>query len=382
MKIYLVGGAVRDTLLGIPVSERDWVVVGADREQMLAAGFVPVDRDFPVFRHPRTGEEYALARRETKRGEGYRGFEIDAGADVTLAEDLRRRDLTINAMARTDDGELIDPHNGCADLDKRVLRHVGAAFDEDPLRVLRVARFAAKLGRHGFRVAHDTHRLMRDMVARGAIGHLKAERVWRELSRAMATDRPWRFFEVLQACGALAVMIPPLAARIANGQAHANGPDSAPIAALKRITARSTDPTARLAAVLWACIDDADQARRLARALRADRASTRLLVDVGASRTLCAGALSGDVDALTALAERWQGIADAHRRTALVEACGAQSAGPKVAEWLTVALAACAGVAADALRARGIEGAALGAALKEARQAAARAALRELGLLI
>ncbi len=210
MQIYMVGGAVRDRLLGRPVNDHDWVVVGARPEDMVARGFVPVGRDFPVFLHPETHEEYALARTERKSGRGYRGFVVQASPDVTLEEDLSRRDLTINAIAASADWTgaegLFDPYGGARDLERRVLRHVTDAFREDPVRILRVARFAARFT--GFTVAPETMALMREMVQAGEADHLVAERVWQELSRGLMEERPSRMFDVLRACGALAVVLP------------------------------------------------------------------------------------------------------------------------------------------------------------------------------
>jgi tRNA nucleotidyltransferase (CCA-adding enzyme) len=205
VKIYRVGGSVRDELLGLPVADRDWVVVGATPETMLASGYKPVGRDFPVFLHPETGEEYALARTERKHGRGYRGFEFFASPDVTLEEDLERRDLTINAMAKAEDGTLVDPFAGRADLSAGVLRHVSPAFAEDPLRVLRVARFAA---RFGFDVAPQTEALMRELAASGELAELSPERVWQELSRGLMQPYPSRMLAVLRDCGALAQVLP------------------------------------------------------------------------------------------------------------------------------------------------------------------------------
>jgi tRNA nucleotidyltransferase (CCA-adding enzyme) len=204
MEIYLVGGAVRDKRLGLPVVDRDYVVVGATPDEMIAQGFRPVGADFPVFLHPTTKAEYALARTERKHGRGYKGFVVHAAADVTLEDDLRRRDLTINAMAETLDGRLIDPFGGARDLEQRRLRHVSPAFAEDPVRILRVARFAARFAPRGFQVADETLVLMRGMVEAGEIDHLVPERVWAELVRALAEETPSRFFEILRACGALA----------------------------------------------------------------------------------------------------------------------------------------------------------------------------------
>jgi len=210
MQIYLVGGAVRDKRLGRPVKERDWVVVGATPEQMLALGYRPVGKDFPVFLHPETKEEHALARTERKTAPGYQGFVFHADSDVTLEQDLRRRDLTINAMAETPDGQLIDPLGGARDLEARILRHVSDAFAEDPVRILRLARFAARYRPLGFTVAEETMALCRHMVAIGEVDALVPERVWQELAKALLEPAPQAFFEVLRACGALAKLMPEL----------------------------------------------------------------------------------------------------------------------------------------------------------------------------
>ena len=208
MRIFAVGGAVRDELLGLPVQDRDYVVVGASPEDMLARGFRPVGKDFPVFLHPQTHEEYALARTERKSGHGYTGFAFHASPEVRLEDDLARRDLTINAIARADDGVLTDPFGGVKDLKARVLRHVGPAFVEDPVRILRVARFAARFT--DFSLAPETLALMREMVASGEVDHLVAERVWQELAKGLMEDRPSRMIEVLRECGALSRLLPEL----------------------------------------------------------------------------------------------------------------------------------------------------------------------------
>lgn len=210
MQVYLVGGAVRDALLGIPIQDRDWVVVGARADDLLALGCKQVGSDFPVFLHPETQEEYALARTERKSGRGYHGFEINASPDVTLEEDLYRRDLTINAMALTNQAELIDPYGGKQDLEQRILRHVSPAFVEDPLRVLRVARFKAQLAQFEFQLANETRELMRQMVNQGELSDLVAERVWQEVSKALMTTRPGLFFACLKEVGALSVLFPAL----------------------------------------------------------------------------------------------------------------------------------------------------------------------------
>ncbi len=208
MKTYLVGGAVRDALLGLPCGDRDFVVVGATPEQMTARGYRPVGRDFPVFLHPQTSEDYALARCERKAGRGYRGFTVLATPDITLEQDLARRDFTINAIAQDHDGSLVDPFNGVADLQARVLRHVSDAFVEDPVRILRAARFMARWQPIGFSVAPETMALMRHMAAEGEVDHLVPERVFAELSRALAEPAPAAFPRTLRACGALARVLP------------------------------------------------------------------------------------------------------------------------------------------------------------------------------
>jgi tRNA nucleotidyltransferase (CCA-adding enzyme) len=226
VKVYRVGGSVRDELLGRPVVDRDWVVVGTTPETLIASGYKPVGRDFPVFLHPETREEYALARTERKHGRGYRGFEFFASPDVTLEQDLARRDLTVNAMARDEDGALIDPFHGADDLREGVLRHVSPAFVEDPLRVLRVARFAA---RFDFVVAPETMALMRALAASGELGELAPERVWQELARGLMEPRPSRMFGTLRECGALARLLPEVDALFGAGKprARAVGLDAA-----------------------------------------------------------------------------------------------------------------------------------------------------------
>jgi tRNA nucleotidyltransferase (CCA-adding enzyme) len=206
MEFYIVGGAVRDELLGVPVNDHDWVVVGGTPEAMLAQGFMPVGKDFPVFLHPQSKEEYALARTERKTAPGYHGFTFHTDPSVTLEDDLARRDLTINAMAKRTDGVLVDPYRGRQDLDNKVLRHVSEAFAEDPVRILRLARFAARFG--DFSVAPETIELMRRMVAAGEVDALVAERVWQELSRGLMERHPSKMFEVLRACGALERLLP------------------------------------------------------------------------------------------------------------------------------------------------------------------------------
>ncbi|MFG0381749.1 multifunctional CCA addition/repair protein [Pseudomonas sp. zbq_18] len=225
MQIYKVGGAVRDRLLGRPVADIDWVVVGASAEAMQAQGFRPVGSDFPVFLHPQSGEEYALARTERKSGQGYGGFIFHASPDVTLEEDLIRRDLTVNAMAEDEHGNVIDPYGGLQDLEARLLRHVSPAFAEDPLRVLRVARFAARYAPLGFRVAEETLALMRQLAESGELKTLTAERSWKEISRALLEPRPDVFIQVLRVCGALAELLPELDALFGVPQTASHHPE-------------------------------------------------------------------------------------------------------------------------------------------------------------
>ena len=290
MKAYVVGGAVRDELLGLPVSDRDWVVVGSTPEEMIAAGFKPVGKDYPLFLHPRSKEEYALARTERKSGRGYKGFTVYAAPDVTLEEDLARRDLTINAMARDPGGALIDPFGGARDLREGVLRHVGEAFAEDPVRILRVARFAA---RFAFRVAEETLVLMRRMVGAGEVEDLVPERVWQELARGLGEPHPERMLDALEQCGALDRLLPgTLAARDA----------------LCRAAEASAPLTVRFALFGWHLEERA--AGALCERLRVPNAERELALLAARCRgALCAAADAGPAQLLALLR-----AADAFRR--------------------------------------------------------------------
>jgi tRNA nucleotidyltransferase (CCA-adding enzyme) len=254
MQVYLVGGAVRDALLGMPVKERDWVVVGGTRDQLLRLRYREVGRDFPVFLHPDTHEEYALARLERKVAPGYRGFSVEFGPEVTLEEDLGRRDLTINAIAQSADGALIDPFGGRRDLEARRLRHVSEAFVEDPVRVLRVARFAARFAPLGFQVAPETLALMRSMVERGELGALVAERVWQESEKALREPAAGEFFRVLRECGALKVIYPEIDALFGVPQPAQWHPEIDTgvhtLMVLEQAALLSTDTTVRFAALV------------------------------------------------------------------------------------------------------------------------------------
>jgi tRNA nucleotidyltransferase (CCA-adding enzyme) len=376
MRTYLVGGAVRDALLGLPVTERDWVVVGATADQMLALGFRPVPGDFPVFLHPHSGEEYALARRETKTGPGYRGFRVETGPDVTLEEDLARRDLTINAMAQDEHGALLDPFGGRDDLDAGLLRHVTPAFAEDPVRLLRVARFAAKLGQWGFRLAHGTHRLLRSMVAVGEVAHLQPGRVWQELRRALGEPQPWRFFEVLQHCGALPVLLPEAVVRPESAGGHAAVSDDA-WAALRRLVAAGGDSAeARFAAGLAPWLSDAGTVRALCRRLPVERPFRELLLRVVEALPRLPDLAGAAGSALVAFLDGQRAWQQPQRLRQLLAVCRAVR--PELAavvERLESALQAASAVAAADLAATGLAGPALREALAERRAAAVDAGL-------
>ena len=358
MQIYRVGGAVRDELLGLPVQDRDFVVVGATSEMMRERGFVPVGKDFPVFLHPETHEEYALARTERKSAPGYTGFVVHAAPEVTLEDDLRRRDLTINAMARDAQGRLIDPYGGQADLDARVLRHVSPAFAEDPVRILRVARFAARFA--DFSVADETRALMRAMVDAGEADHLVAERVWQEVSRGLMTDAPMRMFAVLDECGALARCLPEIAARLPGDRA-------ALAEALGCAVARGLPLRSR-----WALLVDHD-------ARAAQVASERLRVPVPcrdlalllAREGDAVAAGVGDRERCLAVMERCDVFRRPQRLQDLIDAVACQAGRPPVdrAAWARTVAAARAVDGAAVARATA-DRAAIPAALRAARLAA------------
>ena len=249
MKKYLVGGAVRDNLLGLPIYERDWVVIGSTPEEMIQQGFVQVGKDFPVFLHPITKEEYALARTERKSGNGYGGFVCDFNNTITLEQDLLRRDLTINAIAMDHDNKLIDPYHGINDIHQRILRHVSPAFREDPLRVLRVARFAARFYDLDFAIAPETLQLMQQITASGEIQHLTAERVWKETEKALHSQNPQVYFKVLKSCGALAVLFPELDAIFGQFDEQNRDLGLLALSALKHATALTPDINIRFASL-------------------------------------------------------------------------------------------------------------------------------------
>lgn len=275
MNCYLVGGAVRDQLLGLPVRERDWVVVGASAEDLRARGFKPVHGSFPVFLHPDTGEEYALARRERKTGPGHRGFAVETGPEVTLEEDLLRRDLRVNALAMDEDGHLIDIFHGREDLEQGILRHVSPAFVEDPVRLLRAARFTAQLGAQGFRLAQDTLELLREMAVLPELTSLVPDRLREELTKALSTAQPWRCLETLHQCGALERLLPELAAVLGPVQAHAGPP--AALGGLRWLVGRSDVLLLRWVALLAPACASLEQGERVCQALGLERAIRNLL---------------------------------------------------------------------------------------------------------
>ncbi len=416
MQIYMVGGAVRDGLLGLPVQDRDWVVVGATPEQMVARGFVPVGSDFPVFLHPDTHEEYALARTERKNGRGYRGFVVHSSPDVTLADDLARRDLTINSIAVCADwagaggqfdlkNGLIDPYGGQRDLQARVLRHVTAAFAEDPVRILRVARFAARF--HDFSIAPETMALMRRMVQAGEADHLVPERVWQELARGLMEAHPARMFAVLRECGALAVVLPELERLWGVPQTASHHPEidtGVHVMLVLQMAARLHAPLA----VRWACLmhdlgKGTTPADVLPRHLGHEQRSSTLLKAVG-QRLRVPGDCNALADvvarehgnihrsaglnaaALLRLLERCDALRKPERFADVLLACECDARGrlgleesaypqrPRLQQALAAALAVATEPIARAAQARGARGPQIGAAVQQARaEAIARA---------
>ncbi|MDE1982097.1 MAG: multifunctional CCA tRNA nucleotidyl transferase/2'3'-cyclic phosphodiesterase/2'nucleotidase/phosphatase [Betaproteobacteria bacterium] len=381
MKTYAVGGAVRDELLGLPVQDRDWVVVGATPEDLTAQGFRPVGRDFPVFLHPVTHEEYALARTERKSGPGYKGFVVHASPDVTLDQDLQRRDLTINAMARDGDGRLIDPFGGAADLERRLLRHVSEAFAEDPVRILRVARFAARFkGRFGFRVAPETLLLMRRMVEAGEADALVPERVWTELARGLDEPTPSELFRILDECGALPRVLPEIAAIWQETGAQA-------AAAVDLAAARGHPGDVRFAAWAAALLGETPDGGRAALTQLGQR--LRLPADVR-DLALLAATLARplalrrrcDPEGLLGLIERADGLRRPQRFEALLAACACREAARGMAtetgeDPLLQALSAAAAVPAGAIAQAAPDLAEIPARLRAARLEAIRASARQ-----
>ncbi|CAM3798595.1 CCA-adding enzyme [Pseudomonas reidholzensis] len=368
MQIYKVGGAVRDRLLGRAVSDIDWLVVGATVEQMQAQGYRPVGADFPVFIHPKSGEEYALARTERKSGRGYGGFVFHASPEVTLEQDLIRRDLTINAMAEDEHGNLCDPYHGKVDLDKRILRHVSPAFAEDPLRVLRVARFAARYAPLGFTVAADTLELMRQISASGELQALTAERSWKEIERALMEDQPQVFIQVLRACDALKQLMPELdalfAAPLSEGE-HT-------LAALQQAALHGQPLHVR-----WACLTQAlgQAIKAVNQRFKAPRECQELALLVGEMQGHCQRAPELDAPTLLELLQKFDVYRRPQRLEDFIAACEMVARGRQALEgdgypqgdYLRGAAAAAKAVDVKSLVDKGLTGQALGEALKTER---------------
>ncbi|MEZ5574011.1 MAG: multifunctional CCA addition/repair protein [Halioglobus sp.] len=397
MEIYLVGGAVRDALLGYPVTERDWVVVGARADDLLKQGYQQVGKDFPVFLHPQSKDEYALARTERKQGHGYTGFAVNCDPSVTLEDDLLRRDLTINAMAQDEDGNIIDPHGGQADLEQRLLRHVSDAFVEDPLRVLRTARFAARYAHLNFSVAVPTLKLMTEIVAQGELAHLPAERMWVEFERALGERNPEVFIQVLRDCGALQALLPEVEALFGVPQTVEHHPEIDTgvhvLMALQQATKLSPDTDVRFAVLLHdlgkATTPAADWPRHIAHEARGaqlvEKVCQRLRVPgryrelalaVCRHHTLCHRAL--ELRGKTVM--KLLGATDALRRPdrfeAFLLACEADARGrlgleqreyPQ-ADYLRRALHAARSVSAEQFKDSGLTGKALGEAINTERE--------------
>jgi tRNA nucleotidyltransferase (CCA-adding enzyme) len=396
MQIYKVGGAVRDRLLGREVSEIDWLVVGASAEQMLELGYRPVGSDFPVFLHPQTGEEYALARTERKSGRGYGGFTFFASPEVTLEEDLIRRDLTVNAMAEDDQGRLFDPYGGQRDLDAKLLRHVSPAFAEDPLRVLRVARFAARYAPLGFSVAPQTLALMRELSDSGELTALTPERSWKEISRALMEPRPDVFIQVLRDCGALRVLLPEVDVLFGIPQPQAHHPEidtGVHVLSVLHQCAEHQQPLT----VRWACLlhdvgkgltPEAEWPRHIAhehkglkliRAInqrcKAPKDCQELALQVGEFHTHGHRALELKPSTLLKLLQSFDVFRRPQRFEEFIAACEMDARGrlgleqrpyPQ-ADYLRAAMHAARAVAVQPLLARGLQGAELGNALQEER---------------
>lgn len=373
-QIYLVGGAVRDKLLNLKVIDRDWVVVGATEEDMLEMGYIPVSGAFPVFLHPRTGEEYALARREIKTGPGYHGFSVESGPDVTLEEDLARRDLTINAMAEDSDGNIVDPFGGREDLDNGILRHVTPAFVEDPVRLLRIARFSARFGQWCFRIAHGTHALMKKMVASGELAHLQGPRIWQEMSKALMDDQPWRFFQVLHACGALEQLFPALAAALSETSGHGRAEDSEPIAVLKRAKAQSLEMPLRFACIMQYAVDADHGVRQLVDWLGVGKKTAALLTGWLEARIRLPQLLKGKAADYLSYLLQYPNHLEVFSK--LAEVCMPDVA-ERVLPFLEKARSAMRAVDTGQLQAEGWQGKALGEELLRRRRQAISVALEE-----
>lgn len=363
MKIYLVGGAVRDRLLGEVVRERDFVVVGGTPDVLLKRGYQQVGRDFPVFLHPETQEEYALARTERKSGPGYRGFACDFNANVTLEEDLARRDLTINAIAQDESGHLIDPYHGARDLKAKKLRHVSPAFIEDPVRVLRLARFAARFHHLGFTVAEETRALVSDMIRRGELLHLVPERVWQEWEKSLNTKNPAVFIEVLKNLGALQQVFPEFDGMKLDMM----------LTKLSEVARRSDDPKVRFAAFMLG-LEDRHQIERLTKRLHLPNAYKDLAAHAVSLCDVVDKVLNDNANDIVCILEQMDAFRKHERFLDLLTVCEKRTI---VQEKWKCALSACRAVDIAALVAKGYQGEAMKKALHQSRVAAVRAILYE-----
>lgn len=367
MNIYLVGGAVRDRLLNIPVKDRDWLVVGATEAEMLERGYTKADTLFPVFLHPETGEEYALARRETKTAPGYKGFSVEYGSDVTLDEDLQRRDFTINALVEDEQGELIDRVGGLDDIEQRRLRHISPAFEEDPVRLLRGARFIARLSKYGFSLSHETFKCMKQMATTDELATLKRERVWQEMASALSEPEPWRFFEILHRCGAMAILLPKLDKAMGTESSHSDQPVSAPINALKRAVARDAEPMVRFVALFYDVCQGPGGSRWLTRSLPVKRDYLDLLDLLQGAARFVRPAAQHDASATLDLLIRSRAQQHPERlaRLLLLADILWPDRTEGLSAWLTQANQAKASISPAELNAAGFQGAELGQVLRE-----------------
>ncbi len=355
MKRYLVGGAVRDELLGRPVMDRDWVVVGATPDELLAKGYRQIGNQFPCFLHPKTQDEYALARTEKKTGSGHTGFVCDFSPEISLEEDLSRRDLTINAIAKDIDGQYIDPYGGLNDIEARILRHVSPAFAEDPLRVLRVARFAARLAQDGFTIAPETSVLMKALVASGELAQLTVERVWKEFSRALIEPTPSEFLRVLASVGAMEVVLPELSALCEDAQ----------LLALLDKSRRADDPEISYALLVHRL--PTDQIRRLSERLKMPNSYLQLALLVANHHQSCAQLEQLDSDAVVSLLESLDAYRKPDRLRQFAVACSLLFDQPLVASNLTQYRDLTQAVEIEPILEQGLKGRAIAAALRAER---------------
>ncbi|MEH6911992.1 MAG: multifunctional CCA tRNA nucleotidyl transferase/2'3'-cyclic phosphodiesterase/2'nucleotidase/phosphatase [Oceanicoccus sp.] len=353
MKIYLVGGAVRDKLLGYPYSERDWVVVGATAEQLISLGYQPVGKDFPVFLHPKTKEEYALARTERKSGPGYTGFDCYASPEVTLEEDLQRRDLTINAIAEDDNGTIIDPYDGQQDLAKKILRHVSPAFEEDPLRILRVARFSARYRHMGFTLADETLLLMKKISAGEELLSLPAERVWKEMYRSLSERSPDVFFTTLQQCGALKKLMPELDETV-----------DTIVEPLQKAATKGLPDVVRFATMFVAI--EAVQAENFCQRIRAPREFRELALLVSRFSARCKDNFSSPDQVLTLL-ENLDPFRRPERFSLFLQSSQLLYNNDRVIDQIQRSLQACKSIDTASLAAEGLRGKEIGEALRTRR---------------